>query len=117
MFDRIRALIRGQAPAAAPEHDLKHAAAGLLVEAALIDGRMDPAERREIEAALLRSFHLPAAAAAQLVDAALERARVAADFHGYSRDLNRELAPPARLRLIEALWRAGGSSSRFRSRL
>ncbi len=98
-------MLRGPAPAAALGRDLPHAAAGLLVEAALIDGAMDAGERRDVEAALARSFALPTPAAAALVDRALESARSAADFHGYSRAINRDLEPEARVRLLEELWR------------
>lgn len=75
MLNRLRTLIRGQASAAAPGRDLKESAAGLLVEAALVDGHMDPVERREIEGALVRSFELSEAVAVGLVDEAESRAQ------------------------------------------
>jgi uncharacterized tellurite resistance protein B-like protein len=120
MLDRLRALIRGQAPAAAPGHDLESAAAGLMVEAAMMDGSMNAEERAEIEAALRRCFDLSAASAAARVEAAIGHAGSAGDFHGYSRALVKTLDHDARLRLIESLWRvvqADGSVCDFEANL
>ncbi len=80
------------------------AIAGLLVEAATLDGSVSDDEHRTIGGVLARSFGLtPAAAAAALGDAE-HRLHQAVDLHGFTRVINSDATPDERLRIVEALW-------------
>ena len=65
---------------------LHHAAAGLLIEAAMLDGDFhDEAERERIETLLKDRFELPAEEVATLIAAAEEAARERVELHTITR--------------------------------
>ena len=80
------------------------AIAGLLVQAALMDGRFDAREHVAIEAILMRFFTLEAAAAKRAVQAAEARVDQAADLYQFTKAVNAAFRPEERLSIVEALW-------------
>jgi uncharacterized tellurite resistance protein B-like protein len=107
MLDRLRSMLLGdELP---PVHqwgreDVEVAAAALLVEAARVDGRIDPAERATIAALLGRRFGLDAAAAEALMALAARESERSVELHHFAHIVNQRFSEEARIELIEMLW-------------
>jgi len=104
MLQRLKNLLATPA-ALRPRHDdLQLAAAGLLVEAAQLDGTLDPTERQSIGRLLEQRFSLTAAESAELLEAAELRSADAVDIFGYTRVLARGFSQEEKIQLIEMIW-------------
>lgn len=97
----------GEEDVAAGRHDataLHRAAAGLLVEAALLDGHFHDKERRRIDALLRERFALSAGAAETLIAAAEAAAGEKVESYTVTRTIRDHFDPSERVRMIEMLW-------------
>lgn len=107
MLDRLKALLGGdELP---PLHhwgreDVEVAAAALLVEAARVDGRIDPEERALIADLLGRRFGLDPAAARELMDFGARESERSVELHHFAHVITQRFAEAARIELIEMLW-------------
>jgi uncharacterized tellurite resistance protein B-like protein len=107
MLERLRSMLLGDD--LPPVHqwrreDVEVAAAALLIEAARVDGRIDPAERATIAALLGRRFGLDAAAAEALMDLAERESERSVELHHFAHIVTQRFAEAARIELIEMLW-------------
>jgi len=107
MLERLKALLGGDD--LPPIHhwgreDVEVAAAALLIEAARVDGRIDPAERATIAALLGQRFGLDAAAAHALMDLGERENARSVQLHRFAHVVNRCFSEAARIELIEMLW-------------
>lgn len=89
----------GHAPAA-----LRRAAAGLLVDVALLDGGLAAAERVRIATLLRERFELAAADAEALVAAAEAAAAESVELYGLSRVVRDHFDHDERIAMVEMLW-------------
>jgi uncharacterized tellurite resistance protein B-like protein len=107
MLDRLRSMLLGdELP---PVHqwrreDVEVAAAALLIEAARVDGRIDPAERATIAELLGHRFGLDPAAAEALMDLAARESENSVELHRFAHIVNQRFSAEARIELIEMLW-------------
>ncbi|MGE4218055.1 MAG: TerB family tellurite resistance protein [Alphaproteobacteria bacterium] len=104
-----RLLFDSEADAAVPagRHGtaaLRRAAAGLLVDVALLDGRLDEAERNRIADLLRVRFDLTEAETAALIAAAEAAATESVELYGLSRVLRDHFEHAERVAMIEMLW-------------
>ena len=102
------------------EDDVRLALAALLVHCTAIDGVIEDGERSRIETLLGRSFGLAGEDLALLVEDALAAEREAIDIYRFTSVLKRNLDEPARIGVVEDLWRiafADGKSSEFEENL
>jgi len=107
MIERIRKLILGGgAPTndAVDAVDAEAAAAALLVEAALIDGEFDDAERRTISELLAERFELSARDVEALILEAEATSSRAVELYGFARRAKDAFDHEGRVELIEMLW-------------
>src|SRR5579883_263079 len=107
MLDRLRALVLGDD--LPPVHqwrreDVEVAAAALLVEAAKVDGRIDPAERSAIAELLRARFGLDAAAAGELMGLAERESERAVELHRFAHIVTQRFTEAERIELIEMMW-------------
>lgn len=86
------------------EEDYRLAAVALLIHVANVDGRVDLAERRKLQAIIEERFGLDAMAAARLTAAAEESDREAVDFYHFTSVLKRALDDAGRRKIVEMLW-------------
>src|SRR5581483_12491659 len=84
--------------------ELRLAAAALLAEAARVDGRIEPEERRTIVRPLRERFGLDEDEAAELAALAEQTAAQSVQYFGFVDVINRRLSPDERVGLIEMLW-------------
>jgi uncharacterized tellurite resistance protein B-like protein len=107
MLERLRSmLLGGDLP---PVHqwrreDVEVAAAALLIEAARVDGRIDPAERATVAELLGRRFSLDPAAAEALMDLAERESERSVELQHFAHIVNQCFSEAARIELIEMLW-------------
>ncbi len=107
MLDFFKTLLDGQRPtesSASGQDESELAAACLLVEAAAMDGDIDPAERRRILELLRERFQLPADEADGLLDAAEAQAAESVEWHGFTNTIKNTFSEEERIKLIEMLW-------------
>lgn len=107
MIERIRSLILGPNSTDAsvsPTNEPEAAAAALLVEAALIDGEFDEAERRVIADLLANRFGVAAAEIEALIIEAEAKVDDAVELHGFARRAKDAFDHEGRIELIEMLW-------------
>ncbi len=111
MFDKLaRLLVR---PLQQPDPMRRHLAmAVLLVEAARADFDDHAAERRTMCDRLVSSLRLDRADAEALVDRAFAQSHAAVSLHEFLRVLNTELDAPAKVDLLESLWRVAYADGR-----
>ncbi len=108
MFDRIKAFLDGSdAPAQAADADdsLAAAAAAVLVEAALLDGDLDDAERRTIVDILHDRFDLAADEAGALIDGIVEDPHHANRVYAATKTIRDSFSEEERVEIMEMLWR------------
>lgn len=101
MFGRIKDLLNLGGDSSDRLH---HAAAALLVQAAMMDGVMQDLERLRILALLQDHFALAAAAADDLLAAARHDVAGAVDLFAFTRVINELFGPDERVGVIEMLW-------------
>ncbi|HEX5364610.1 MAG TPA: TerB family tellurite resistance protein [Gallionella sp.] len=87
-----------------PEHTLQLATAVLLVEVMRSDAESTDEEQATILDILKQRFQLADAEVAQLTELAHRTAKSATDLHQFTSLINRELAAPEKLRIIEYMW-------------
>lgn len=108
MIGRVKELLGlfGGDGAAVPDapRELRLAAAAILVEAALTDGREDDREFAVIRRVLADHFHLDAAETDTLVTRATEIARHAVDWNRFTRVLKQGFDREERFQMLEMLW-------------
>jgi uncharacterized tellurite resistance protein B-like protein len=89
----------------ADEHLLRLATAVMLVEVMRADAGFHAGEREAVRAALVDKFGLRADEAARLTDLAEAEARDATDLFAFTSRINERFEMPAKLRMIEHMWR------------
>ncbi|MBX6324170.1 MAG: TerB family tellurite resistance protein [Rhodospirillaceae bacterium] len=109
MLHHLKAFLQdltAEPPLHAPHgpEQLRLAAAALLAEAARVDGRVDPEERRAVVRLLRERFGLGEDEAAELAALAEQRAAQSVQYFGFVDVINRHFTPDERIGLIEMLW-------------
>jgi uncharacterized tellurite resistance protein B-like protein len=107
MLERLMSILQGDdlPPVAAwRREDVEVAAAALLVEAARVDGAVDPAERATIVALLGARFGLDPAAAEALMDLGAREGERSVQLHRFATAVNQRFSEDERVELIEMLW-------------
>ena len=110
MLDRIMALLGGDRGSTAGNgtgagtDEVRLAAAALLVEAAVLDGHFDDAERATIATLLGDRFGLDAAETEALIGAAHEAVERSGQLYGFTRVVKDRFDAEERIRMIEMLW-------------
>ncbi len=111
MFPLMRALLgraesgeRAAAEAGADTGELQLAAAALLVEAAVMDGHFDDAERDTVLTLVREHFGLDAGAAGDLIEEAAKAVRESGQLYGFTRVVKDRFGEEERVRMIEMLW-------------
>lgn len=111
MLKTLKDLLGALAPAAAAappeagEHTLQLATAVMLVEVMRADAEFGDAERRAVIAALRDKFSLADDEIARLVELAERTAKDATDWFAFTSHINARFDMPAKLRMIEHMWR------------
>lgn len=103
-----RLLFPSAAEARAPAgdgHTLELATAVMLVEVMRADASLGDGERDAVRAGLIEKFALSAAEADALAELAHGAARDATDFYAFTSVINQRFEMPAKLRMIELMWR------------
>jgi uncharacterized tellurite resistance protein B-like protein len=90
---------------AAAEQLLRLATAVMLVEVMRADASFHAGEREAVRAALVDKFGLTADEAARLAELAEAEAREATDLFAFTSRINERFEMPAKLRMIEHMWR------------
>ena len=92
--------------AAAPAGDAEWAQtlAGLLVEAAMVDGELDADERRQIARVLHGQLELGEATIGKMIDDALASHEARVEIHGLTRAIRAETEPEDRVAIMEMAW-------------
>ncbi len=110
MINRLRRLFedrQGRAESADGRHahdELHLAAASLLVEAAMLDGVFDDAERAAIDGALRRRFKLNDEEVADLMARADKVVAKSVQFFGYTHVIKNAFDEAERIELMDMLW-------------
>lgn len=108
MIERLKTLLFDRENAAAegpkPQEDLHVAAAALFLEAAMLDGSLDPVERDRVSHMVERRFDLSAEDTAAIIENAEKKAREANDIYGYLRVLLSHFDHDQQVELVEMLW-------------
>lgn len=106
MLTHLKALFAGKTDTAGNDKDdLQLATAALLLEAAVLDGHFDEAERAVIETLLSAHFGLNAADAHALIDTARTAIEESGELYGFTRTVKDSYEPEDRIVIIEMLWR------------
>jgi len=102
-------------PAAPPndEHALKLATAVMLVEVMRADTGFRDGERDAVREGLIETFALCAEEADALAQLAHTTARQATDFYSFTSVINERFEMPAKLRMIELMWRVAYADGRL----
>ena len=106
MFDHFFGLLTGRSvePDTSDDHQLRICVAALLVEAARMDDRFDPAERQAIERILAERFTLSAAETGDLLGAAERAVDQSAQLFRFTNAVVQRVAVEDRVRILEMLW-------------
>jgi uncharacterized tellurite resistance protein B-like protein len=102
------------------EEELKLASAALLVHASMIDGQVDPSERRKLKELLRQRFDLGEDEVRHLLREADREESESVDLYRFTNILCRELDQEGRKRIVEMLWEvvmADGVVHEFESNL
>ena len=83
---------------------LHHAAAGLLVEAAMLDGHFHDAERQRIESLLTDRFNVEPNKVSALIQAAEATAVERVELHTITKTVRDHFDDQERIAMIEMLW-------------
>jgi uncharacterized tellurite resistance protein B-like protein len=124
-WTRFKNFVEGVAGEDRPVHNLRDeelrlAAAALLVRTSVIDGEVDAAERRTLEALLQERFGLGGDEAHRLVQKADVEEHESIDLYRFTSVLCRELDQDGRKKIVEMLWEvvmADGVIHEFESNL
>ena len=108
MINRIKALVLGAEDGDAvpfgSADDTQVAAVALLVEAAVMDGEFDPAERRTIARLLEDRFGLEGAEVEDLIAAGEDAVERSHQLFAFTRVVKQGFDFDERIRMIEMLW-------------
>ena len=110
MISELKALLFGNTNednVAAGSHGdaaLHHAAAGLLVEAAMLDGHFHDAERQRIESLLTNRFNVEPNNVSALIQAAEATAVERVELHTVTKTVRDHFDDQERIAMIEMLW-------------
>jgi uncharacterized tellurite resistance protein B-like protein len=108
MISRIKSLFLGKIPAPEPttsqRDDISAAAAALLVEAAMMDGEFDDAERATVGNALVRRFGLDAAEVGAVIDDAIAAVESSNKVFSATQVIKESFEYNERVGMIELLW-------------
>ncbi|MBY0508928.1 MAG: TerB family tellurite resistance protein [Rhodospirillaceae bacterium] len=106
MFDRLYAVLRGDAaaPSKQKKNDTQIAVGALLVEAAFRDDVFGAPERRAIKGLLADRFDLPADATEELLQASEDAAGQSLELFTFVRKLLKDMDEAQRVEVIEMLW-------------
>jgi uncharacterized tellurite resistance protein B-like protein len=85
-------------------HNVRLAAAALLIETARADFTESAVELSKLTQLLTTALELQAAQVKQLVDAAQERVEDATSLYEFTRVINEHCTPERKLQLISAMW-------------
>ncbi len=102
------------------EEELRLAAAALLINAASVDGKFDPEERKKLKALLKARFDLEGDGLRQVLGEAEAWEQESVDLYSFTSILARELDQDGRKRIVEMLWEvafADGVLHEFESNL
>jgi uncharacterized tellurite resistance protein B-like protein len=110
MLNKLTKLLFATAPdspaAAAPDdHALQLATAVMLVEVMRADTGFHDGERDAVRAGLIEKFALTADEAGVLAELAHTTAQQATDYYAFTSVINERFEMPAKLRMIELMWR------------
>jgi uncharacterized tellurite resistance protein B-like protein len=108
LFDSLRPPAPDAEPAAA-EHALQLAAAVMLIEVMRADASIEDSERAAVLSALRAKFTLSDDEAQRLAELAEATARQATDLYGFTTLINQRFDMPAKLRMIEWMWRVANA--------
>ena len=86
------------------EAALHHAAAGLLIEAAMMDGNFDITERTKITNLLIKQFNLPEDVVNEIIGAAEEANAELVELYSITKVVRDHFDESERIRMIEMLW-------------
>jgi uncharacterized tellurite resistance protein B-like protein len=107
MLERLMSILQGDdlpPPAAWGREDVEVAAAALLVEAARVDGAIDPSERAMIVGLLAKRFGLDPAGAEALMALGVQEDERTVQLHRFATLVNRRFTEDERIELVEMLW-------------
>lgn len=117
MLETLKELFAGLMPSGEAEprddHALQLAAAVMLVEVMHAEPGIGAAERAAVIASLSDSFALPQAQIENLVGAAEKASREATDLFGFTSYINAHFDMPAKLRMVEHMWRVAYADGRL----
>ena len=116
MLKRIMEMLGGDgepAAKAAGADPLHLAAAALLVEAAVLDGAFDAAERETIVTLLEERFALDTAEVNSLIDEARDAVAESAQLYAFTRVVKDRFGPEDRVRMVEMLWEVAYADGRL----
>jgi uncharacterized tellurite resistance protein B-like protein len=118
MLNKLTQLLFAGAPdtPAAPAdnaHALQLATAVMLVEVMRADTTFHDDERDAVRAGLIEKFALTAAEAEALAELAHTTAKQATDFYAFTSVINERFEMPAKLRMIELMWRVAYADGRL----
>lgn len=107
MIERLKILFGARPDPAEPRpgDDVSRALAALMFMAAMMDDRIDDAERRAIDGMIRDRFGLDADAAAALMTEAEETARDSTHFQRFTAQLKAAYDDEGRREVMEMLWR------------
>ena len=107
MLKRLQNLLSASGSSASAQRDpsdLKLASAALLVEAAVLDGSFDDAERATVTALLKDRFDLSDADTAELLDDAIKANADSIELYTLTRTVKDQFDHDERVNMIEMLW-------------
>jgi uncharacterized tellurite resistance protein B-like protein len=118
MLNKLTKLLFPAERAAGPspaddDHALKLATAVMLVEVMRADTGFRDDERDAVRAGLIEKFALSAEEADALAVLAHTTARQATDFYSFTSVINDRFEMPAKLRMIELMWRVAYADGRL----
>ncbi len=86
------------------EKTIEFAAAVLMCEISRADSRIDPDERKVMDAALVNHFHLSQMEAKELLALAEQEVDHSISLHDFTRSINDRLTADDKIKIIELLW-------------
>jgi uncharacterized tellurite resistance protein B-like protein len=95
------------------EHQVRVAAAVLLLEVSRVDFSVEESELRMVARALREHFGLNDEELEQLLEIAQQRSRESHSLHPFLRRINEHFTPEQKARMVEHLWRVALADGRL----